>query len=208
MSHFIKREHIVVAVFSSFLLILTIGCNESSKKSEPEVKSIPKLTLHLPDTYSEGIERIRKLFDSAIANEELPGPICYQVLEVVHGKGMAAHSHYYRFEETDKQSIDNHGHETTDEFIHSVEVDLFTELADLAKWLPNIAIDGDMDEATWLKVKKVSSSLSDELDEKFKSNTDAESRRHALRKHSESLSNLIVQLEDLEPNTAKTPESE
>ena len=189
------------ASISTLLLVILLGC---SKPPTPGAgnqvkKSIPKQRFHLPKTYPKGIARVRELFDVVNADGDLPEPITYQVLEIIHGTGAAAHSHFHLLEESTNVEMDDHGHETTGKNTHTVVVDWSTELSDLAKRMPKIAVGGDMDEQTWLKVKDLSATLLTEFTSLFENSTDDQSKRDALRTKSESINQLITELETLIP---------
>jgi hypothetical protein len=198
------------AAVSILLLNILCGCNESSSQQAEKAteKPIPKQRFHLPKAYPKGVERIRELFDSVSGDGELPEPITYQVLEIMHGTGAAAHSHYHLLKGSGDQEFEDDGHETVGEKTHTVVVDWSSELTDLARWLPKIAVGGDMDEQTWIKVQDLSASLSGELESAFKGAGNAAAKREAVRQRAESIAGTIEQLEYLVPGPVAPPTAE
>lgn len=184
--------------FSALLIALVCGCGttETPSAESTVAKPVPKQRFHLPKTYPKGVARIRELFDVVSGEGELPEPISYQVREIIHGTGAAAHSHFHLLENTNNedQVFDDDGHETTGEKTHTIVVDWSTELSDLALRLPKIAVGGDIDEQTWVKVRDLSSTLSEEFEALSSHSTD-ETRRDSIRKKSKVLEQLIVKLE-------------
>lgn len=191
------------AAMPALLFTILCGCETStSQQAESKTeKSIPKQRFHLPKTYPKGVQRIRELFDVVSGDGELPEPISYQVLEIMHGTGAAAHSHYHLLEGSTKtdQVFEDDGHETTGEKTHTIVVDWSSELTDLAQWLPKIAVGGDMNEENWLKVRDLSASLSTELETMLRDTNDAKSKRDSLKEHEKTIAEKIVKLENLIP---------
>jgi len=191
----VPKKIAFVATLLVAILVSSVGCETGSTNQK---KKLPKLNLHLPKTADEATSRMRELFDQAVADAPLPQPISYEVKEVIHGTGAAAHSHFYLHEPgVEEEAHDDHGHETTGEEIHTVEVPLFTELKDLAKMLPNIAIVGKMDEKPWLELKGLSKDLGTELDSAFKGKSTDQEKREGFKASSEKISGLIEKLETI-----------
>ena len=196
---------LVVGVAVTLSTVL-LGCEQSGSQQTAvkKDKPIPKQRFHLPKAYPKGVARIRELFDAVNGEGELPEPISYQVLEIMHGTGAAAHSHYHLLKDSKDQTFEDDGHVTMGEKTHKITVDWSSELSDLAKWLPKIAVGGDMNEQNWLKVKDLSEKLSSELETAFKDANDEQSKRESLKLRGESIAKIIEQLETLLPNAANT----
>jgi len=192
------------------LLCLLLGCDQSGRQptAVKKEKPIPKQRFHLPKTYPKGVARIRELFDAANGEGNLPEPISYQVLEILHGTGAAAHSHFHLLKDSKEQNFDDDGHVKMGEKTHEITVEWSSELSDLAKWLPKIAVGGDMNEQNWLKVRDLSATLSSELETAFKDANDELSKRESLKQRGESIAKIIEQLETLLPNAANTEAAE
>lgn len=101
---------------------------------------------------------------------------------------------------------DEHGHKDPFETgppQHTVVVDVFTELSDVVRWLPEIAADGDMLGDDWKQVK----SISDEMTAQLESLAGADEptvQHSSYKSKAESIGDKIGQLEALvKPNAAK-----
>ncbi len=164
-------------------------------------ENLPKLSLHRPSTCGGTLLRMKELVETITADSALPQPLKYKVREVIHGTGAAAHSHYYRISDDglqiDKEHDDEHEHEQIEssEKIHEVEVGPYTEMLDLARWLPRAAADADINEKTWNKIKATSLEIAESL-----SAIEAESSNDKRRKifHAKAIRfhSLIEGLED------------
>ena len=157
----------LLAVACAFALLST-GCNSSNQAeevaseteaNESKPRKLPKLSLHRPKSCDEAVSRMKELVSAIAADGSLPTPLKYKVREVIHGSGRSAHSHFYRIDEngnqTEPEDDDDHEGESSEKH-HEVEVDPYTELFDIAQWLPRIAGDADIDEATWKEVRSTS----------------------------------------------------
>lgn len=173
-----------------------MGCNDrqnaNSQEDNDSGSDLPKLTFHRPKDFTTAVSRLVEISELIRSEEALPAAKKFKVLEVVHGTGSAAHSHYYL---ADSEERDDHGHETSAEKMHDLEVDLFTELDDIVRWLPGIAGDGDMDKTTWDKVNELSTSLESALDKACSGKSGAELRAAissdaTIREHIDQLSKL------------------
>ena len=58
----------------------------------------------------------------------------------------------------------DHDHDHEDSKKHHISVDVFTELADVVRWLPKIASDGDLPQKEWKQAKALSEEMSEHLE--------------------------------------------
>ena len=176
------------------LILLSGGCNTDQPvqaDGDGGGTSIPRLSFHKPDSFEAAVDRLSVLATAIQSDEPLPEPLEFKVLEVIHGTGAGAHSHFYL---ADEERHDDHGHEheESSEKTHDVEVDVFKEFKDIVKWLPEIAGDGDMEESAWNQVKEISTAFGDVLE-----SADTEDMRNALNSERDAINQLIGQLKDL-----------
>ncbi len=142
---------------------LVAGCtnSDSGNTASVEKHKLPKMTFHRPEGLQNAIDRMQSIHGALIGTGELPQPTSYEVVEVIHGEGAAAHSHYYLASEY-KEGMDHHDdHAEMKESIerHQVVVDARTELNDIAGWLPEIAVLTNLDEPDWNALKDTSKSI-------------------------------------------------
>jgi hypothetical protein len=122
----------------------------------------------------------------------LPAPKTFKVVEVVHGTGSAAHSHYHLAGEEDH----DHDHEESEEeLLHDYEVGAVTEMADIVRWLPKIAGDSDLDEQSWKDVAACSKKLEELVSSKLGDLDGEEEKRTAYQPISAESANHILELE-------------
>lgn len=202
----IQRSANIVSVATLFVLaglIALTGCNTSeSGQAAKTPKRKLKFKFHKPKSLPKAVERMRELHSAVVSEDAMPDPITYEVEEEVHGTGSAGHSHYHLVladeeESDDDKQSDSDGHETTATKIHHVEVDSFTELTDIARWLPAIAADGEMEEATWNQVKSSAEQFSEQLDDSIGEVSDVEAKRGAYKNDAKKFADVIAQLETL-----------
>jgi hypothetical protein len=220
--HIISRREISVRsllLLAAAFLMLSVGCDSArqtadtasdSQTAETADRKIPKLSLHRPDNCDEAVSRMKKLVDTIASEGPLPQPLKYKVREVIHGSGASAHSHYYRIDENGKQidEEDNDGHEhmESSEKQHEIEVEPYTELLDIAQWLPHIAADADIDESTWNEVKATSKEMADVL-RLVNGESSEEKKRELFRSKIDSLEGWIEKLESSLNIESSNPDS-
>lgn len=212
----------LVSTFCVACIVVCLGCGQpaDSESNASAGKAIPKMSFHKPRNFGFAVERLRKLNDLLVAEGELPTPVTYVVEEVnhTHGEGNA-HVHYnlvkgspelesIACECEDHEHSDSHErHDDKDPFApqpeqHTIRVDIFTELADIAKWLPSIASDSDMSADDWKTVKSSAEELGNKL-ELLPAGSD-EDKRQKYQELAEEVNAVIGKLEALvKPNAAK-----
>lgn len=200
-------KYIIRNQFSSLLIaagmiascLLVSGCTNDAGSDQAVANKLPKLYLHCPKSFPPTVERMREVYDSILSDDALPSPITVKVVEIVHGEGPAAHSHYHLAEQKpDDPHLDE---EAADEKTHDVQIDLFTEFRDLAYKLPKVAADGDMQEADWLAVKKTSEQFIEMFDSVISDDQSDEQMRTALQAKKNEFSSLLGDMEALLPST-------
>ena len=203
-------------------LFVTVGCQpgDDGDAVPNNSQKLPKLRFNKPKTFDVAVKRMAEIQENVMTDDPLPAPKIFKVVETIHGSGPGAHSHYHLASNASEHSHDDdsahsHGHDDieSDEKIHEVQVDVFTEFVDIVKWLPNIAGDSDMDKDDWDKIKKDSSVLHKTLTEKLSTAKTTEEKRESLRELNESivefstaLSSIGEQLNregDNQPNTTE-----
>ena len=178
---------------------LSPGCNKSdSVTGESNLPSeLPKFDFHKPETLDIAVSRLREINEAVVSDVPLPKPRKYEVLEIIHGSGASAHSHYY-LAGAQREEHDEHEHEPMkeEEKTHQIEVDIFTEFYDIARWLPKIAAATDgVDEESFNTAAAVGKGLADLSGPILKSKQNDE-RRRSFRSNSE-LSALMKRLESV-----------
>ena len=73
------------------------------------------------------------------------------------------HEHEHGHDHDDHDDHD-HDHDHEDSKKHHISVDVFTELADVVRWLPKIASDGDLPQKEWKQAKALSEEMSEHLE--------------------------------------------
>ena len=185
-------------------MLLTLGCLSSNVPEANSAKagSLPKLNFHRPKTLQVAVQRLRFIHDAVVSKQPLPDPLEFDVLEVIHGTGASAHSHYYLAGA--EQEDDGHAGMDAEEKHHLLKVDVFTEFQDIINWLPKIAAaTNEIDEQTWKAVKNMAAELANESRELGKS-ADVEVTRQAFRDRSESINEWIKELETELAKTSST----
>lgn len=175
----------------SVLAVCLFCCAGCDQPEVAQVESLPKLDFHKPADFQTAVSRIREVHDLFVSDAPLPAATSFTVAEIVHSHGDGdSHVHYRRVDDSGNYEHDDHDHEDHDQEhedhdddahehehddhgdgdpseaepkMHTTEVDVFTELTDIVRWLPSIASDGDMPESSWLQVKTVSEELSQRL---------------------------------------------
>ena len=193
---------LLIAMGMLAICLLASGCTNDVDSDQAVSEKLPKLYLHCPKSFPPSVERMREVYDSIFSSDALPKPITIRVVEIVHGEGAAAHSHYHLAEQ---KPDDPHLHEeSADEKTHDVQIDVFTEFRDLAYKLPKVAADGDMQEADWLAVKNASEQLIETFDSVISESQSEEQMRTAVRTKESEFNGLLTQLEALLPVTDTT----
>ena len=191
------------------MIIVMAGCASKSENTDVKEKksspSQPKLSLHRPANFSSAISRLGEIHEILEGKGELPPPRKIEYVEVIHGQGASAHSHYFLASEFQKMD-GAHDHDHHDDMEETVkhrffEVGLRQELEDVARWLPDIAAETDLGESEWSAAKKISekiqgivSSASDSSDNQF---------RDAWRKKSTEVAALLDELKEIAKKTAE-----
>ena len=157
-----------------FVAVLLVGCSAEPRQAnsnQGDSSSRPKL--YKPKTFPVAIQRLKQIHESLMAEGEFPAPVTIEYVEVLHGQGASAHSHFYLaadFEANENgEGHDGHAgrHKEDDERVkhHSMEVGLRTELVDIITWLPKIAAKSNLNESNWNSVNSISSRLAKIIDE-------------------------------------------
>ena len=208
----LKELHYNIPFAISFLALSALllasvsltGCNgtdlSAANSSETGTKKLPKLYLHCPKEFGASITRMREIHGAISSEDALPEPIVCKVVEVVHGQGAGAHSHYHLAGQKNE-----HDHEeSSDEKTHDILVDIFTEFRDIASVLPKVASDSDMDESSWNAVKKASGEIVDLFDDSILTLSSTSDQRSKLTENKEQIGKLLVQLEAVPVPTPTT----
>ena len=186
------------------LLLIATGCNNAGSESETGAEQVsqgglPKLNLHKPDSLAAAAERLETLIAALSSDGPVPEGKQLRVLEVIHGTGSSAHSHYYLAND-EGEAITDHGHDDHEDMeeeqkIHDVVIDPFTELVDIARWLPDIAGDGDLPREAWTKVNKAAGEMQKILDQMPSGDTSA--KKSFVQKKSSELKELLSGVQKL-----------
>ena len=184
--------------------ILCMGCEKPATDTElnAKQKTLPKLDFHKPSSFGSAITRIRDIHQRLSSLDELPKPISYTVREVrhTHGNG-SSHVHFELVDMEDRRDnheLSKHNHADFDGNApeHIIFVDVFTELIDVVRWLPDIAADSDMPKKDWIQVEEIAEEFSIQLKTIGKLNSQAAKHTHYKSK-SETISVSIGKLEAL-----------
>ncbi|MEM7456545.1 MAG: hypothetical protein AAF456_19525 [Planctomycetota bacterium] len=191
-------QHVVFGVLAIAIVVLpAAGCNTDSSQQDngQESSSLPKQSFHKPDGFAAAVDRLKEIAAAVQSDDELPPPIQFKIREVIHGSGAGAHSHFYL---ADEEQRDDHGHthEESSEKLHDLEVDVFTELKDIVKWLPEIAGDGDMEESAWNQVNEISTSFGELLENAVDGKSE-DQLRDAINSEEQSINEFIDRLSSL-----------
>jgi hypothetical protein len=149
-------------VFIVCLLTLQSGCEGQGGAATNQAKpKKPNLKFHRPKTLDEAVTRLSAIHDAVKGESELPAARTFDYVEVIHGQGASAHSHYYMadsynsaMEHDEEEGHHDEEHETIER--HTAEVDFRTEFADVVRWLPDIAAASDLSSTDWQSVSDVS----------------------------------------------------
>ena len=190
----------IILLCNCLMLLLFAGCNgpATSKNAVNEKpKKLPKLDFHKPESVDASVKRMNAILESICNDTALPAPARFDVVEEFHGN----HSHYYLKSKYDSAEHEDHGHEGTESKVihHSVDVSVFEEFIDIAKWLPAIAANEDFSKSDWDEIQKTSNELEELLAEILKEDDDS-AKRKKMRAKKSSVSALISSL----PNESKS----
>ena len=186
------------------MAVLLAGCDAESnsnqnKSSQESSHSHPHLSLHKPKTLSAAIQRMCQMHESLVGTGDFPSPIEIPYVEVIHGEGASGHSHFYSKANYEAGSA---GHSEEDEKVkhHTMKIDLRTEMADVAKWLPDIAASSNLEEADWNSVKSLSGGLTKIIEEISPDASDA-SFRESWKQKSEEVKGMLDKLQTFNEST-------
>ncbi len=184
------------------LCVAMTGCNETDSpvSQDSTVEKLPKLYLHCPDDFGVSVKRLRTLYDQLSSDAPLPDPKIIKVLEIIHGEGAGAHSHYHLAGQPHEE--DHHEEEMVErEKTHDVEIDPFTEFRDIAWVLPNVAAQGDMQETEWVSVKKNAHEIVEIFDDLVGGKETDDQKRETFVNDNEKIGQLLKQLESVATTT-------
>lgn len=191
----------------SMALLILAGCTSDLPKDQSEGKAEPRrgprLTFHRPDDLPTAIQRLGEIHTQLMESDELPAPRRLDYVEVIHGEGASAHSHYYlasEFDDSQESHPDDHEDDDHGEMKESIRRDTYsvdwrTELEDLALWLPDIAAKSDLDQEDWNGLKDASQQLHDIIEAIGEEVGDADFR-DAWRDREVGISRLITQMRE------------
>ena len=183
-------------------IVVVVGCDMNSSNptatEHPDPiaheERLPKQKFHRPKTVALAASRMRELHQHLLSDELLAAPKIFKVVEVVHGTGAAAHSHYHL---EGKDETGRH-HEDDEKVVrHDYEVDVFVEQLDIARWLPRIAGDSDLSESDWSTVSEVSDKLVPVLESSLGGVKSDHQKRIAYRAVAGKVEPLIDQLDSV-----------
>ena len=237
--------------FICALVLGSFGCGSSDSEAinESSKKKLPKLKFHRPKTILAAANRLDELSKALQSDDPIPAPIKFTVIEVIHGKGVGAHSHYHLSTASSPSGSDDHeeegheeegheeegheeegheeegheedgheeegheeddhddGHIQTGELTHEVEIDAFTELSDVIRWVPKIAASEGLGESDWMTVnKKVGELKGTFLSELEKAKEDS-TKRQVFKKHANGIEQLIQIIRPLSKKQANAESS-
>jgi len=195
----IIRDFVFGLSLAAVALLFTGGCVDSdsseANSTDAAAEALARLDFHKPKTLNNAVVRLREIHDAIAADSPFPEPLKFKVVEVIHGTGTGAHSHFYLADSDYKSHDDHHDEEMESaEKFHEIEVGPVAEFRDIAKWLPKIATKTpDIEEETWNAVKQLATKIRDATED-IDLQADAESLRSSFREKTD-LSDLINQLE-------------
>ena len=194
-----------IGILSAVLLtgsLLSMGCGESSATKSggdtvaKKEKKFPRKDIYGQKTFPKAVGRLREMHKIVVGKGEIPAPSVFKIVETIHGEGAAAHSHFH-LDDGKEHTFDDDDHaKTSKEVKHELAVDLFTELKDQVRWLPDVASDSNMGEKDWNNVKSITKTMTDTLKDVVGS-TDPAVQRKKYQEVSEKLDAEIIKLEEL-----------
>lgn len=181
------------------------GCHSHSfptKKESPQKSKLPKFKFHRPKSVEQACQRMREIHQALVSNSEPPAPKEYSVVEIIHGEGAGAHSHFYLEAEWDPDEEDHHeGEMKSAKRTHQVKLDVFTELLDIVNWTPKIAAAEEFSEKEWTSIKSVCDDFRKVLGDKFGPEQSDAAKRDAYQQIATGANDFIGQLEALTKNS-------
>lgn len=180
------------------------GCNPpSGAEGDAAGKSkLPKMKFHRPKTAALAAKRLRELHEALASEGELPKPIEFSMVEVIHGEGSGAHSHYYLESKWDPDAEDEHHGEMKETIKkHQIKVDPFTEFTDIVAWTPNIAAAAELSEEQWNEISQICEAMGKTLETGMKSGASNAEKREAYKKNATEFAGFIAKLESLVATT-------
>ncbi len=177
----------------AMLLLFVLGCGTDPSTDQTNAgksNKIPRLDFHKPDSYQDAIVRMQEIMEAVSGEAVLPEPKSFDVVEEVHGN----HSHYYLKSEYEAGQRADKGHKgVKSELVdHQVKVDVFQEMRDIARWLPNIASNEDFSKSKWDSVKSDSNQLRDLLEDALESKDPGP--RSFIQENQEAIGDLVASL--------------
>ena len=163
-----------------------------------ERKRFPKWNSTSRKLWLDASQRLRELHE-ALSTGKVPSPVEFEIVEIDHGN----HSHYYL-----KADFEEHGHTEDDEQDeetppknHKVQIDAFSEMMDVAQWLPSIAAASDLEKEQWDQVSKLSKSMKKLLNSIDADKTDSDNLE-AYKKIANELSTKLSELSSFTDSNA------
>lgn len=189
---------LVVFTLSCAALALP-GCSNpaaTGPEGDSAKPKLPKMKFHRPKTAELAVKRLRELHTAIDSDLDMPQPTSFSVLEIIHGEGKSAHSHFY-LESRYKPEDEDHHHEgmKTSKKVHQVQIDALTEMKDIVSWLPNIAAGANLAEAKWNEVNSESKSMEDLFEKQITPAGSLDLKRQAYRKNAKTIQDCIARLE-------------
>lgn len=155
------------AICAVSMVTLLMGCGGPAEPpgttTQVDKPKHPNLKFHRPKTLLAAVQRLSIIHEAVNGEGKLPSPTSFDYVEVIHGRGPSAHSHFYLADnfdsvmEHDEEGHDEEEHETIER--HTAVVDFRTEFADVVKWLPDIAAASDLGSADWQSISDVSKKM-------------------------------------------------
>lgn len=206
-----------VPLFLVSATVFWLGCGNSDQEKQTAKQSerkLPKLKFHRPKTLKAAAQRLAEIRTALQASDQIPAPTKFTVIELIHGTGASAHSHYNLAkpssstnpsddEDHSAHEDDHHEDMESSEVIHEIEIDVFTEFTDVLGWLPKIAAAAEVDESNWLKVNKSSKALQLTLSDDLTAASSDSEKREAFLKHSDEVNSLVQLLDSIVADQAK-----
>lgn len=191
-----------------------VGCSQSGaqKAGGSQQTKLPKLKFHRPKSLLAVAKRLDEICTALQSEGPIPEPIQFTVIELVHGEGSGAHSHYYldksagssdpNVEAGDEPDYDDHGGMKSVELTHQLEIDVFTELSDVILWIPNIAAAEGLEESEWTVINKKVRALEGSMVAELKRATKAAEKKLIFRKYADLVKGLGASLQPSKGNRA------
>jgi len=193
-------------ICSLLLIGMLLGCQPDGRSvdSKSETNSTaPRhgLKLHKPKNLATAVDRLVEINEALQSGEPFPPPLKIEYVEVIHGTGPGAHSHFYSASSYDANAkTEDHGHHDhhEEEAVERrvAEIPLQTELKDIVKWLPDIAAKANTSEAEWTTVSDAAKSLTKVIEGIGSDASDAD-YRDAWKKQTKTIEPLLATLKTL-----------